>query len=316
MKIQTHAILLALCCILVWAILPVNASAETEGLFTYTVTNAEATITGCAQSATGEIIIPDTLGGYPVTVIGTRAFSNRKQITGIIFPDSVTTLEYAAFEQCTALREIVWPNNLKSIGNSAFSQCTSLTEVILPNSVSTLGESAFLGCTGLQRIALPSGITEVLYRTFYYCTALSDVIIPKSVKKINYQAFYSSNKIATIHYQGTEAEWSNVTVSGFNSSFPKATLSYNYQHICMTPKKFTINGVEKIRVTTTNIPADGELISVCFDGNRMVYFQPATVIAGQINYDFTPNCSYSQAKVMAWSSLDSLVPILNSIPVE
>ena len=113
MKQRTLSLILTLCCLLtVWGITPLQVYAETEGIFTYTVSDGVATITLCDKSASGDIIIPDTLGGCPVTVIAARAFSGRSKITGIVFPDSVTTLEYASFEKCSALTDIVWPNSL------------------------------------------------------------------------------------------------------------------------------------------------------------------------------------------------------------
>lgn len=48
----------------------IGASAETEGYYTYSVSNGEATITGFDESGTEEVVIPSTLGGYPVTSIG------------------------------------------------------------------------------------------------------------------------------------------------------------------------------------------------------------------------------------------------------
>ena len=54
--------------------LPTEARAETEGYYTYTVSNGEATITDCNTAISGDIAIPSTLGGYPVTSIGDFAF--------------------------------------------------------------------------------------------------------------------------------------------------------------------------------------------------------------------------------------------------
>ncbi len=52
----------------------INALAETEGIYTYSVSNGNVTITKCNISANGAIEIPSTLGGYPVTSIGSSAF--------------------------------------------------------------------------------------------------------------------------------------------------------------------------------------------------------------------------------------------------
>jgi hypothetical protein len=51
---------------------PLAASAATEGPYTYTVTDGKATITGCDSSCSGSLSIPNQLGDYPVTAIGTR----------------------------------------------------------------------------------------------------------------------------------------------------------------------------------------------------------------------------------------------------
>lgn len=54
-----------------------------EGYFSYTVTNECATITGCDKEIGSEVIIPTTLGGYPVTGIADNvfaAFSNIERV--------------------------------------------------------------------------------------------------------------------------------------------------------------------------------------------------------------------------------------------
>ena len=56
--------------------------------FQYAITNGTATITGYVGNG-GNVTISNTLGGYPVTSIGSLAFSNCESITGIIIPSSV-----------------------------------------------------------------------------------------------------------------------------------------------------------------------------------------------------------------------------------
>ncbi|MDD7292821.1 MAG: leucine-rich repeat domain-containing protein, partial [Clostridiaceae bacterium] len=108
-----------------------SASAEdgrySEEYYTYTVENGEATIMYCNTSIiSGDVVIPDTLGGYPVTNIGDYAFRDCTSLTSVTIPDSVT-----------------------SIGRDAFYRCTGLTSITIPDSVTSIGKDAFLGCTGL-----------------------------------------------------------------------------------------------------------------------------------------------------------------------
>ena len=67
------------------------ARAETEGDYTYTVTDGEATITGFTNySYSGALTIPSTLGGYPVVAIYSplssdyRAFKYCDKITSVV----------------------------------------------------------------------------------------------------------------------------------------------------------------------------------------------------------------------------------------
>ncbi len=79
-----------------------------------------------------EIVIPDTIGGMPVTTIGSSAFYDCTSLTTIEIPDSVTTIGSYAFYGCTSLTTIEIPDSVTTIGSSAFYGCTSLTTVNVP----------------------------------------------------------------------------------------------------------------------------------------------------------------------------------------
>ena len=78
-------------------IIPQSVSAATERNYTYTVTNGEAIITDFKTSVTGAVVIPDTLGGYPVTSIGIFAFRGCTGLTEVTIPESVTRMGDYAF---------------------------------------------------------------------------------------------------------------------------------------------------------------------------------------------------------------------------
>ena len=63
-----------------------KANALSEGDYTYSVSDGKATITDVDTSISGAVTIPSTLGGYPVTSIGSYAFSDCTSFTSITIP--------------------------------------------------------------------------------------------------------------------------------------------------------------------------------------------------------------------------------------
>ncbi len=89
-----------------------------------------------------EVTIPerDSIGAY--------AFQGCASLTGVIIPDSVTSIETSAFEGCSNLVSATLSNNLTNIGAYAFKGCERLTGSV-PSSVTSLGTGAFSGCERL-----------------------------------------------------------------------------------------------------------------------------------------------------------------------
>lgn len=146
-----------------------TASAEdmTEGDFAYTVRADGAGVSVTQYNGEGgSVVIPDTIGGLPVTEIGSWAFFNGERITDIAIPDTVT-----------------------AIGSSAFNACTGLTALRLPAALTDIGDSAFRGCTGLTAVSIPAGVTSVGTGAFASCTALAQIEIPESVTYIGASVF-------------------------------------------------------------------------------------------------------------------------------
>ncbi|MBQ6010155.1 MAG: leucine-rich repeat protein, partial [Kiritimatiellae bacterium] len=146
------------------AALPLAAATETvDGItWTYTVANGVASIGGDSSSSTavptstsGSIAIPSTLGGYPVTCIGSEAFYGCSGLTNVTIPDSVTSIGHFSFEDCSGLTSVTIPDSVTSIGEDAFSCCSGLTSMTIPDSVTSIGIEAFCYCSGLTSVNLP-----------------------------------------------------------------------------------------------------------------------------------------------------------------
>ena len=210
------------------------ATNYTEEYLTYKVENGEATITDCDESLSGELVIPDTLGGYPVTSIGDGVFYECTGLTSITIPDSVTSIGSWAFEGCTGLTSITIPDSVTSISGCAFWCCTGLTSITIGNGVTSIGDSAFNECTGLTSITIPDSVTSIGFSAFEDCTGLTSIIIPNSVTSIGSWAFEGctgltsvtiGNSVTSIGYYAfsgctglTKINWNAGSVSDFDDS--------------------------------------------------------------------------------------------------
>ncbi|MGN0467818.1 MAG: leucine-rich repeat domain-containing protein, partial [Acutalibacteraceae bacterium] len=160
-----------------------TANAEdtyTDGVFEYTVSDGEATIIGHTSSISGDLVIPDTLGGYPVTMIFAHC-------------EIFSTYEYyGAFEDCTGLTSVTIPDSVTSIGHEAFYGCTGLTSITIPDSVTSIGNYVFYNCTGLKSITIPNSVLSIGDFAFHGCTGLTSVTISESITSIGDGAFYNT----------------------------------------------------------------------------------------------------------------------------
>ena len=87
-----------------------KASAETEGNLQYSVYNGKATITDYTPPNDGDLVIPDTLGGYPVTRIGNGAFVRCAGLTSVTIgncsPELLAHIFYEKYAKAVPLERL------------------------------------------------------------------------------------------------------------------------------------------------------------------------------------------------------------------
>ncbi len=137
------SVILSLCMIL--AAVPamqVSAITAEECLqyLTYEIVDGEVTITGCEEGVT-EIVIPDTIEGYPVTIIGESAFYGITTLVSVVFPSTLVTIEKSAFEN-TSIDEVVFYEGLETIRERAFYNA-KVTTASFPLSLTEIEAYAF-----------------------------------------------------------------------------------------------------------------------------------------------------------------------------
>lgn len=189
----------------------------------------------------GDLVIPATINGLPVTRIDWAAFliTNPTGLTSVVIPSSVTSIGDSAFYTCTNLASVTIPNSVKSIETGAFGDCTSLTNVTIPASVTSIGQDAFVQCTSLTAITVnaantayrssadgvlfnfnktaliecpgakagsytvPASVTTIGNDAFEYCANLTNVTFPNGVTSIGTMAFGFCSGLTTMTIPGS-----------------------------------------------------------------------------------------------------------------
>ena len=173
------------------------------------------TATGLLVAGCNNSVIPDG-----VKVIGSRAFSGRKDLTSILIPNSVTTIGPNAFSGC-GLTSVTIPNSVTSIGDGAFFSGCELTSVIIGNSVSTIGRNAFQECYKLTSITFPNSVTFIGQLSFNGCS-LSSIALGSGITSIESLAFLNV-PLKDVYCSAKEVPEVSSSAFGFSSSI-NATL--------------------------------------------------------------------------------------------
>ncbi len=168
--------------------------------FDYELNGSHAVLTGY-HGADTEVEVPATLDQRKVTTIRAGAFAD-SEVTAVILPKTVETVEQEAFRNCRSLRSVTLPDSVTSIGASAFSGCTALEAIELP--VDTVREDTFSGCTSLSDVKLAQDTKMIEARAFYGCSALEVIAIPKGVLQIGADAFAGTALTAVTVSRGCE----------------------------------------------------------------------------------------------------------------
>lgn len=296
-RICISAITICLLLLVSLFLLPQKASAATDGYFTYKVENGKSIITDVSYSASGSVTVPDTLGGYPVTVIGDRAFKDCAQLEYVFIPDSVTTIGISAFENCTKL----WSFNINgygsitTIGNSAFWGCSELMHITIPDTITSIGKNAFALCNNLYyntyddakylgngnnnylilvdyeasstKSCTVHSKTKIIYdEAFQNCASVTGITIPDSVTTIGAYAFYGCSRLTSISLGN------GITSIGETAFYNCEKLQYNlydnakYLGNSQNPYLLLVEAKDRY-ITSCTFHSDTKLInSFAFDG--------------------------------------------------
>lgn len=166
----------------------------------------------CLSDYPGEVIIPDTYKGLPVTAIYMDCFSGCISVTSIVIPDSITDINYRAFYNCKALETVTIGKGVKNILDSAFWGCEGLKNVYISDVAAWCGiqfahyssnpmyyaDNIYLNGELITELVIPEGVTAIPINAFEGSSSITSVVVPDSVTSVGNGAFYNCTNLKSV----------------------------------------------------------------------------------------------------------------------
>ncbi len=121
-------------------------------------------------------------------------------------------------------------SGITEIPEKAF-EGASLLGITLPNSLESIKTKAFYSTLSLKEIVIPDNVRIIESEAFYDCCYLAEITLPANLTNIGEYAFSGCDKLETVYYGGTQAQWealkANISTTG-NDKLTGANIVYNY----------------------------------------------------------------------------------------
>lgn len=209
---KKHKILsLLLALVMAFSCFGICAFAAGESYLTFVDAGDFYQLTKCVKSASGEINIPETYNGKPVSSIASNAFKDAERISKVTIPASVTSVGSTAFENCASLGTVIFEGADCTIGTAAFRYCSTLKSVTLPSNLKSIPLEAFANCTSLSKIDIPGSVTSIGKEAFKKCSALQSVSIPANVTSIGFNAFLNCASVAAYNVAAENTAYKSIS---------------------------------------------------------------------------------------------------------
>lgn len=194
-----------------------------------------------------ELVLPEHVKENNYRIYS-NAFRNRKGITSVTIPETVSALRANAFAGCSAVEtdeygvqyidkwlircpvaasECVIRDDTVGLADEAFKNCSLIEEIAIPDSVVHLDKSVFQSCTSLKSIVIGDGVVRVGWNAFAYCTALESITVGKCLTAWGSCATDGCSSLNAIYISDLTA-WCKITFeNGYNPLWEAGNLYLN-----------------------------------------------------------------------------------------
>ncbi len=205
---------------------------ETFEYFTYEVVDGAVTILACDKEATGEIIIPEVIGEYPVNEIGENAFDGCVNVTAVTFNDAEVEIfdseatipanitinghtgstaesyavkysrSFVSVDEAEVVKHLEYRISDGEVTIRGYYPTISghivLPETIEGYPVTAIGLAAFFGCETITGVVIPESVTDIGANAFHTCKNLETAVLPDNLTELKKGAFYGCSALKII----------------------------------------------------------------------------------------------------------------------
>ena len=305
--------------LLLLLLLLLTLPAVVQAQFNFTTNNGTITITGYTGGG-GDVAIPSTTNGYPVTSIGDCAFDYWTSLTNIMIPNSILSIGVVPFRGCSSLTAITVDTNnpiYSSLDGVLFnhSQTILITypegkagDYTIPNSATNIEELAFEGCFGLTNLTIGNNVTSIGFEAFISCSRLRAITVDT-----NNPVYSSQDGVLFDKSQATLIEYPNAKGATYAIPNSVTSIADNAFDECINLASVTIG------TDVTNIGDEAFL-----NCNRLseIYFNGNAPTVGEDSFGFGPSIrdpatAYYLPGTTGWSefSTNSFLPVVQWNPL-
>lgn len=194
-----------------------------DGIWRYRpLGEGKAQITGVTDNLTGDVSVPEQVGGLRVASLGDYSLACLYGVRSLHLPSRVKEVGWGFAKECPALESVDLPDELEILPPCSFMNCerltsvsfesvvrigymalfeTAISSVVAPRLVE-VGDAAMLGCSLIQRVEVP--LLKGLGRfSFYRCSSLQKLTLPSSLEELPSSAFGYCKSLESVEMLGS-----------------------------------------------------------------------------------------------------------------